>query len=287
MANTEYTQLIEFLGRKFEEIDRRFESIDRRFDRVEAKLAEHDERFERIDERFREVFGHFDHLYNRLERLEQEYQALLEGLRRIEALLAEEKTKREDLDRGLEFLKRQVAALQSRIEAVEQALHQRGEDVTIRKYLNDSALSLRPQTLHLGTSLVNPQFAFPNQFSTLEESNIPFTFESVWKLLKAYLGVLDRSSRGGHTPETSRVPYGDAWPRGGGQNACRVERIGGRRSRRRRSAGKAFRSGRGGATGTSCAGVLPNSRTAKGESPLSQQRPTKRAPLPVAPATSV
>ena len=64
MTNTGYTQLIEFLGRKFEE-------IDRRFDRVDAKLAEH-------DERFREVFGHFDHLYHRLERLEQKYQAILD-----------------------------------------------------------------------------------------------------------------------------------------------------------------------------------------------------------------
>jgi len=113
MTNSEYQDLIAFLGRKFEE-------IDRRFDRVEAKLAK---RFEAIDERFREVFGHFDHLYQRLERLEQEYQAILEGLRRIEGLLVDEKVKREELERGVEFLKRQVAALQGRIEALEQRLH--------------------------------------------------------------------------------------------------------------------------------------------------------------------
>ena len=65
MPNDDYTRLIEFLGRKFED-------IDRRFDRLDAKLAEH-------DERFREVFGHFDHLYRRLEPLEQEYQAILEA----------------------------------------------------------------------------------------------------------------------------------------------------------------------------------------------------------------
>ena len=110
MTNDEYSQLIEFLGRKFEE-------IDRRFDRVEAKLAEH-------DERFREVFGHFDHLYKRLERLEQEYQTILEGLRRIEALLAGEKAKREDLERGVEYLKHQVAALQGRIEVLERSIRQ-------------------------------------------------------------------------------------------------------------------------------------------------------------------
>jgi len=90
MTNDEYQQLIEFLGRKFEEIGRRFESMDRRFDRVEAKLAEH-------DDRFREISSHFDHLYRRLERLEQEYQAILEGLRRIERLLIDERGKREVL----------------------------------------------------------------------------------------------------------------------------------------------------------------------------------------------
>ena len=107
-TNDEYSQLIEFLGRKFEE-------IDRRFDRVEAKLAEH-------DERFGEILGHFDHLYKRLERLEQEYQAILEGLRRLESLLTDDKGKRELLERALEELKRHVAALQIRLEALEQRI---------------------------------------------------------------------------------------------------------------------------------------------------------------------
>jgi len=42
MTNSEYQDLIAFLGRKCEEIDRRFEGMDRRFDRIEAKLGEHD-----------------------------------------------------------------------------------------------------------------------------------------------------------------------------------------------------------------------------------------------------
>ena len=124
MTNDEYSQLIEFLGRKFEEIDRRFDRVeaklevhDRRFDTVEAKLAEH-------DERFGDILGHFDHLYRRLERLEQEYQAILEGVRRIEALLVDEKARREELERGLELLKHHVAALQTRIERLEQSLRQ-------------------------------------------------------------------------------------------------------------------------------------------------------------------
>lgn len=124
MTNDQYSQLIEFLGRRFEEIDHRFDSIDHRFDsidgrfdHVDAKLAEH-------DERFREVFGHFDHLYRRLERLEQEYQAILEGLRRIETLLGEERVRRQDLERSVAHLKEQVAALQGRIEALERSLRQ-------------------------------------------------------------------------------------------------------------------------------------------------------------------
>jgi len=122
MTNDEYSRLIEFLGRKFEE-------IDRRFDGVEAKLAEHDQRFDTVeaklgehDERFGEILGHFDHLYNRLEHLEQEYQAILEGLRRLESLLTDDKGKRELLERALEELKRHVAALQIRLEAVEQRI---------------------------------------------------------------------------------------------------------------------------------------------------------------------
>ena len=108
MTNSEYQDLIAFLGRKFEE-------IDRRFDRVEAKLAQH-------DERFREILGHFDEVHRRLERLEDEYHAIVQGLRRVETLLTDEKGKREILERNLEELKRHVAALQMRLEALEQRL---------------------------------------------------------------------------------------------------------------------------------------------------------------------
>jgi chromosome segregation ATPase len=109
MTNSEYQDLIAFLGRKFEE-------IDRCFDRVEAKLAQH-------DERFREILGHFDEVHRRLERLEDEYHAIVQGLRRVETLLTDEKGKREILERNLEELKRHVAALQMRLEALEQRLH--------------------------------------------------------------------------------------------------------------------------------------------------------------------
>jgi hypothetical protein len=68
MTNGEYQQLIDFLGRRFEEINGRFEAIDRRFDAVETKLAEH-------DVRFREIFDRFDDRCRRLVRLEQRCQA--------------------------------------------------------------------------------------------------------------------------------------------------------------------------------------------------------------------
>jgi len=108
MTASEHQQLVELLGRQFTAIDRRFDAIDRRFDAV--------------DESFREVFGHFDEIYRRLERLEQEYHAIVQALRRIEALLADEVARREILERGVEELKRNVALLQSRLEELERRL---------------------------------------------------------------------------------------------------------------------------------------------------------------------
>ena len=120
MPNAEYQELIAFLGRKFDEIDRRFDSVeaklvmhDQRFEAIETKLAEH-------DERFRDILGHFDQLYLRLERLEDEYHVILQALRRIERWMADETGKREAVERGLEELKSQAAALQARIQDLEQ-----------------------------------------------------------------------------------------------------------------------------------------------------------------------
>jgi predicted nucleic acid-binding Zn-ribbon protein len=55
-----------------------------------------------------------------LERLEQEYQAILQALHRIENMLTDERVKREVLERSLEELKHHVAALQARIQELEQ-----------------------------------------------------------------------------------------------------------------------------------------------------------------------
>ncbi len=115
MTKSEYQELVEFLGRQFTVIDQRFDAIDRRFVAM-------DQRFDTIDEKFREVFGHFDELYRRLERLEQEYYAIVQALRRIEGLLADEIGRREVLERSVEELKRQVAGLQARIDELDQRI---------------------------------------------------------------------------------------------------------------------------------------------------------------------
>ena len=112
MSPSEYQQLVEFLGRQFTEIDRRFAAIDQRFDDVDGQFAE----------LRRDMLGHFDEIYRRLERLEQEYQAITQALRRIELGMADERRRREILERELAALKQHVAALQSRIDDIEQRL---------------------------------------------------------------------------------------------------------------------------------------------------------------------
>jgi len=112
MTSVEYQQLVEFLGRHFTEVDRRFGEVNRRFDEVDLRFTELRQ----------EMLGHFDAIYHRFERLEQEYYAITQALRRIEAGLADERGRREILERALAELKQHVAALQSRIEEIEQRL---------------------------------------------------------------------------------------------------------------------------------------------------------------------
>lgn len=119
MSAPEYQQLIAFLGERFETIDRRFEAIDRRFGAIDQRFDTMDRRF---DELRAEILGHFDEIYRRLERLEQEYQAITQTLRRIEALLADERARREILERDLATLRENVAVLNARIEDIERRL---------------------------------------------------------------------------------------------------------------------------------------------------------------------
>jgi chromosome segregation ATPase len=112
MTSAEYQQLVESLERQSTEIGRRFSEMDRRFDEVDL----------RVTELRQDMLGHFDAIYHRFERLEQEYHAITQALRRIEAGLADERGRREILERALAELKQHVAGLQSRIEEIEQRL---------------------------------------------------------------------------------------------------------------------------------------------------------------------
>ena len=126
MTASEYQQLVEFLGHQFSAIDGRFSAIDGQFAVVAQRFDAMDRRFDalqqHIDDRFREVFGHLDAIYRRLEALELEYQAIVQSLRRIEGLLADEMGRREVLERSVEELKQNVAFLQARIEELERRI---------------------------------------------------------------------------------------------------------------------------------------------------------------------
>jgi chromosome segregation ATPase len=106
MSSAEYGQLVEFLGRQFADVDRQLAAMDLRFSQMIAELRQ-------------AMLGRFDEIYRRFERLEQEHQAITQGLRRIEAALADERGRREIIERDLTDLKQRVAALQLRIDAIE------------------------------------------------------------------------------------------------------------------------------------------------------------------------
>src|SRR2546428_6991696 len=95
----------DFRGREFPEIARRFDEVDLRFTELRQ-----------------DMLGHFDEIYRRLERLEQEYHAITQALRRIEALLADERVRRDILERDLATLRENVALLNARIEDIERRL---------------------------------------------------------------------------------------------------------------------------------------------------------------------
>ncbi len=49
MTKSEYQELVEFLGPKFDRIARRFDAVDRRFDVVEERLTRVEERLTRVE----------------------------------------------------------------------------------------------------------------------------------------------------------------------------------------------------------------------------------------------
>jgi len=51
IKTNDYTELIEFLGDKFENIDKKFEHIDKKFEHIDKKFDEIDKRFDKTDEK--------------------------------------------------------------------------------------------------------------------------------------------------------------------------------------------------------------------------------------------
>jgi hypothetical protein len=46
MENNEYGKLVDFLGKKFEEMDDRFDQMDKKFDQMDNKIEQMDKKFE-------------------------------------------------------------------------------------------------------------------------------------------------------------------------------------------------------------------------------------------------
>jgi hypothetical protein len=55
MTRSEYQELVEFLGRRFEAIDQRFEAMDQRFEAMDQRFDAVDRRFDAVETRLTRV----------------------------------------------------------------------------------------------------------------------------------------------------------------------------------------------------------------------------------------
>ena len=88
------------------------QSFTERIDGVEQK----------IDSFRDETQANFDEVYRRLERLESEYYAISAALIRVEKMISEEPSDREELKREVEDLKSRLAALEKKLADLERDL---------------------------------------------------------------------------------------------------------------------------------------------------------------------
>ena len=98
MTRSEYQELVEFLGAKFDVIDRRFEAIDQRFDVIDRRFEAIDQRFEAmdrrfdaIDRRFDAMDRRFDAMDRRFDAIDRRFDAMEERLTRVEVLAEEDR----------------------------------------------------------------------------------------------------------------------------------------------------------------------------------------------------
>jgi len=85
IKNSEYKELVDFLGVKFEKLDKKFENIDKKFENIDRKFENIDKKFENIDKRFDEVNSKINSMSDRLARLSDkvdDYHADQIGMRR-------------------------------------------------------------------------------------------------------------------------------------------------------------------------------------------------------------
>jgi hypothetical protein len=114
MTNSEYQELVEFLGRKFSEVDARFESVD-------GRLVETRRHFDVVAEGLRgDIRQVAEGVVNLNEKLDREMTALRQEMRtefgEVKSMLKFSYT---ELDRRIRSLEEGFGALQARIEAVE------------------------------------------------------------------------------------------------------------------------------------------------------------------------
>ncbi len=133
MADSEHQQLIEFLNRRFTEVDARFDAVDRRFTEVDARLDEMATKQE-LREQQAETRRHFEVV---AEGLRSEIRQVAEGVLSVDEKLgrfrqevqaefdeikAMIKFSYAELDRRVRTLEEAVVSLRGRMERLEARL---------------------------------------------------------------------------------------------------------------------------------------------------------------------
>jgi chromosome segregation ATPase len=123
MSPSEHQELISSVGGRFAMIDHRVQMIDHRVqmigDRFQLIAHRFDATERELGELCAEILRHVDALGRRAEPLEPEHAAIPQALQWIEAVLADDRSRRTRLERDRAVLRENVALLQARIEAME------------------------------------------------------------------------------------------------------------------------------------------------------------------------
>jgi predicted nucleic acid-binding Zn-ribbon protein len=81
MTRSEYQELVEFLGKKFDAIDRRFDAIDRRFDALEGRVTRVEVTQEQDRDLIQAVAEGVASLSERLDRFQEEVSSEFRAIR--------------------------------------------------------------------------------------------------------------------------------------------------------------------------------------------------------------